>query len=136
MSDVEFDQDELRLLRAGLLEWGGPASPTDALARALGFSGSKTMSGETRDLWSRIERGDQLEAGEWRRVLLAVEIVFASDVVGSGIDWSITTGIPDVEAIAVLRRLQRKLPRWRGSAQFTVGDDGRLSINDPERPPP
>ena len=39
------------------------------------------------------------------------EFVFASDVFGSGIDWSITTGIPDRDAIETLRVLQRKFTR-------------------------
>jgi hypothetical protein len=42
-------------------------------------------------------------------VLLAVEVVFVSDVVGAGVDWPIATGISDVDSIATLRRLQRKL---------------------------
>ncbi len=67
-------------------------------------------------------------------MLLAVEIVFASDVVGSGLDWATTSGIPDEESIAILRRLQRKLPRWRGSFQFKVNDLGKAEILDPERP--
>jgi hypothetical protein len=36
----------------------------------------------------------------------------------------------------VLRALQRKLPRWRDSAQFTRGDDGKVTILDQERPRP
>jgi hypothetical protein len=68
--------------------------------------------------------------------LLAAESVFASDVVGSGLDWPTTTGIPDAESIAILRGLQRKLPRWRGSTQFTVNDAGHVTISDRERPQP
>lgn len=131
---VELDEDELRFLRAGLLEWGGPASPTTALARAMGFSGVQEMSREAWTLWERIERNDPLSADEWRKALLAVEVVFASDVVGSGVDWPTTTGISDVDSIAILRRLQRKLPRWRGSVQFNVGESGEVSIADPDRP--
>lgn len=131
---VELNEDERRFLRAGLLEWGGPASPTSALAVAMGFSGAKAMSREARTLWERIERDDQLGPEEWRKVLLAVEVVFASDVVGSGVDWPTTTGLSDADSIATLRGLQRKLPRWRGSVQFNVGDSGELSIADPDRP--
>ena len=131
---VELNEDERRFLQAGLLEWGGPASPTTALALAMGFSGAKEMSREAWELWERIERNDQLGPQEWRKVLLAVEVVFASDVVGSGVDWPTTTGILDADSIAALRGLQRKLPRWRGSVQFKVSDSGEVSLADPDRP--
>ena len=60
--------------------------------------------------------------------------MFASDVVGSGLDWRITSGISDEESVGLLRGLQRKLPRWRGSMQFTVQESGSVDITDPERP--
>ena len=100
----------------------------------MGFSGAKEMSREAWELWERIERNDQLSPEEWRKVLLAVEVVFASDVVGSGVDWPTTTGISDADSIAALRGLQRKLPRWRGSVQFKVSDSGEVSLADPDRP--
>ena len=81
----------------------------------MGFTGAKEMSREAWALWGRIERNDHLSPDEWRKVLLAVEVVFASDVVGSGVEWPTTTGISDVDSIATLRKLQRKLPRWRQS---------------------
>lgn len=131
---LTLDDRELQFLRAAMLEWGGPANPTDALAVALGFSDAAAMSRETWALWKRIESQEALSSDDWRRVLVAAEAVFASDVFGSGLDWPITTGMPDAESIAVLRGLQRKLPRWRGSAQFTVDDSGHVTVSDPERP--
>lgn len=131
---VALDDRERQFLRAAMLEWGGPANPTDALALALGFTSAATMSRETWALWERIEAGQALSAQDWRRVLLAAEVVFASDVVGSGLDWPITSGIPDAESIAILRGLQRKLPRWRRSTQFAVDDSGHVTVSDPERP--
>ncbi len=104
---VTLDNDERRLLRAGLLEWGGPARPTEAFAVAMGFTSAAGLPREAWGLWRRIEAGEVLAPEEWRRVLLAVELVFASDVVGSGLDWSITSGMSDEEALAVLRRLQQ-----------------------------
>ncbi|MEU7874785.1 hypothetical protein [Dactylosporangium sp. NPDC049140] len=59
-----------------------------------------------------------------------------SDVVGSGLDWRFTSGFSDAETIEVLRGLQRKLPRWRDSAQFTRDDDDKVTILDQERPRP
>jgi hypothetical protein len=131
---VTLDDRERQLLRAAMLEWRGPANPTDALAVAPGFTSATTMSRETWALSERIESSEVLTSQDWRQVLLAAEIVFASDVVGSGLDWPITSGIPDAESIAILRGLQRKLPRWRGSTQFTTNDSGHVTISDPERP--
>lgn len=133
---VLLDDMERRFLRAALLDWGGPAEPTDALALAMGFTSADSLSRETWALWERIEAGEALATDDWRRVLLAAEIVFASDVVGSGLDWQFTSGISDEESIALLRGLQRKLPRWRGSVQFTMNPTGGVDISDPERPKP
>lgn len=131
---VLLDDMERRFLRAALLDWGGPAQPTDELAVAMGFTSADSLSREAWALWKRIEAGQVMTSDEWRRVLLAVEIVFASDVVGSGLDWRITSGISDEESVGLLRGLQRKLPRWRGSVQFTVQESGSVDITDPERP--
>ncbi|MGW6280318.1 hypothetical protein [Kribbella sp. NPDC055071] len=131
---VEFDDQELRFLRAALLDWGGPAAPTDEISVAMGFTNARLLASEAWALWKRIEAGEGLSLADWRRTLLAVEIVFVSDVVGSGLDWRLTSGVSDEESIDILRRVQRKLPRWRNSAQFGVGDDGGVMISDSERP--
>ena len=108
---VSLNDTERGFLRAALLDWGGPAGPTDALAVALGFTSADSLADEAWGLWERIEAGEALATDDWRRVLLAAEIVFASDVVGSGLDWEITSDFSDEESIALLRGLQRKLPR-------------------------
>ncbi|MFD8782806.1 hypothetical protein [Kitasatospora sp. NPDC059599] len=46
---------------------------------------------------------------DWARILLAAEIVFVSDLVGSGTEWSTTTGFADEATIRMLRSIQRKL---------------------------
>ena len=132
---VQLNADERAVLRAGLLDWGGPARPTDALAVAMGFIDAAALPRDAWGLWEHIDRSSSLAAEDWRRVLLAVEVVFVSDVVGSGLDWRFTSGFSDAETIEVLRGLQRKLPRWRDSAQFTRDDD-KVAILDQERPRP
>jgi hypothetical protein len=131
---VQLNAEERAVLRAGLLDWGGPARPTDALAVAMGFTDAAALPSEAWALWERIDRSSSLTADDWRRVLLAVEVVFVSDVVGSGLDWRFTSGFSDAETIGVVRGLQRKLPRWRGSFQFTRDDAGRVTILDGDRP--
>jgi hypothetical protein len=46
------------------------------------------------------------------RLMLMTEIVFASNVMGSGPDWS-NTRFTDEQALSTLRAVQRKLGRWR-----------------------
>jgi hypothetical protein len=81
----------------------------------MGFRDKATLSTEVGRLMAAVDAQDPLTPADWRRVLLATEVVFASDVVGSGLDWSITTGLPDAETIGLLRQIQRKMPRWRNS---------------------
>lgn len=103
--------DELDLLRAGLREWGGPAALTDPLARVLGFAGVDDFLVARQRIRDCLDQGAPVPFTDWRRTLLATEVVFVSDVVGSGIDWETTTGICDADALRLLRSLQRKLVR-------------------------
>jgi hypothetical protein len=49
-------------------------------------------------------------------------IAFVSSLVGAGLDWRITTGMPDGDSLAILRRVQRKLTREvRGLIGHGVG---------------
>ncbi|MFE0630874.1 hypothetical protein ACFW3D_28430 [Streptomyces sp. NPDC058864] len=40
-----------------------------------------------------------------------MEIVFVRDLVGSGVEWPITTGTDDDATLRILRGIQRKLAR-------------------------
>lgn len=132
---VELTDDERGLLLCGLLQWCGPARTTDELALAMGFRDTANLFSEVRRLRSALDARAALTVQDWERVLVATEVAFASDVFGSGLDWPITTGIGDADTIALLRAVQRKMPRWRSSYQFTVGADGDVSVSDPDRPP-
>jgi hypothetical protein len=109
--DVPLQDDERAVLRAGILEWGGPGRCTFALARAMGFRDEDDLLGTGRRIGDALEDHKPLSQRDWVRALLATEIVFASDVVGSGLDWPTTTGLPDDETIRILRQIQRKIPR-------------------------
>lgn len=69
-NQVVLDEDERGFLRAALLDWGGPARPTDELAVAMGFTDAASLSSEAWVLWQRIEADESLTPGEWKRVLL------------------------------------------------------------------
>jgi hypothetical protein len=79
------------------------------MAVALGFSSAETLLSETSKLAGSVADQAPLSREDWTRVLLATEVVFVSNIVGSGLDWTITTGFSDGETITVLRAIQRKL---------------------------
>ena len=105
----DLTDDEQELLWRGLLEWGGPASPTKSMAVAMGFRDVSDLLKEGSRIRKDIRERRPLTYSDWRRALLATEIVFASDVVGSGVEWSTTTGLEDEETMRMLRSIQRKL---------------------------
>ena len=107
--DIDLTKDERTILEWGLIEWGGPASPTDEIARLLGFTDVQALHGEGRKIADAVRSGEALTPSDWRRALLSTELVFASDLVGSGSDWSITVGFSDEKTIRLLRSAQRKL---------------------------
>jgi hypothetical protein len=103
--------EERDLLRRGLLEWSGPARGTEEFAVAMGFSGLDGLLQEGKRIRAKLDSGESLEPIDWARALLATEVAFVSDMVGSGHDWSVTTGFSDEETVRILRSIQRKLAR-------------------------
>jgi hypothetical protein len=45
---VDLSSDERSMMHWGLLEWGGPASPTDDLARVMGFESVADLHVQSR----------------------------------------------------------------------------------------
>ncbi|MEU8897293.1 hypothetical protein [Nocardia sp. NPDC048505] len=108
---IELSADERQLLWYGLGEWSGPASCSEALAIAMDFEGVSDLLAQEQRIRAALKAHEALTARDWRRALVATEFVFASDVFGSGVEWSITTGFKDEETVRILRRLQRKFAR-------------------------
>ncbi|WP_405388861.1 hypothetical protein OG596_13515 [Streptomyces sp. NBC_01102] len=108
---LSLTEEESRLLQQGLIEWSGPARCTEEFAVAMGFDSVEDVI--RRGLWIRgvLEAMGDLDPMDWARALLATELAFASDVVGSGYEWSTTTGWPDDITVRVLRSVQLKLIR-------------------------
>ncbi|QDQ16543.1 hypothetical protein FH965_25005 [Streptomyces spectabilis] len=102
---------EVKLLRRALLEWGGPARCSHQLAVGMGFAGVQDLYDQCERLRSALSSDTPLSSADWARTLLAAEIVFVSDLSGSGFEWSTTTGISDELAIRTLRSIQRKLAK-------------------------
>lgn len=100
---------EIGLLQRALLEWGGPARCGDEMAVALGFSGFTDLLGRSDELRALMAEDAPIPGADWARILLASEIVFISDLSGSGVDWSVTTGLTDEATVVMFRSVQRKL---------------------------
>jgi hypothetical protein len=109
MLSPDLDDVERHLLRWGIIEWGGPARCTEEMAVAMGFDSVQHLFDSTGRLAGAIADGVPLSTADWLRVLMATEIVFASNTIGSGHDWSITSGLSDEQSLAALRSVQLKL---------------------------
>jgi hypothetical protein len=108
-ANVALSPDERDLLAHGLDHWGGPAHPTDALARVMGFENREILYREGDRIAEQLRSGASLSAADLARALIATEFVFASDYYGAGWDWESVTGFSDEDTIKRLRGVQRKL---------------------------
>lgn len=93
---------------------GWPSADDREVAAAVGFVSADAFYNEQEQITLRIERGDFTPV-DASRALTATEIVFASDVVGAGVEWESVTGLSDVGTLRTLRRLQRKLIKFYSS---------------------
>jgi hypothetical protein len=98
---VDLDRAEREMLATALIEWGGPAHCTDALAMAMGFKSCDDIWDQGERLIPLLRRGSALTPSDWTRTLLAVEIVWISAVVGAGWDASILFSHADAEAVGI-----------------------------------
>lgn len=107
--DVALTDDERFLLTRGLVEWGGPARCSDAMAVAMGFADVQDLLRQGDRIVEQLDARLPLSRRDWLRTLLATEIVFVSDAIGSGVEWSVTTGLDDVRSLQILRSVQGRL---------------------------
>ncbi|MFJ6849652.1 hypothetical protein ACIQM3_03780 [Streptomyces sp. NPDC091271] len=108
---LTLTDEESRLLQQGLMEWCGPARCTEEFAVAMGFDSTQDLSRRGMSIRGALAAKEALDPMDWARALLATELAFVSDVVGSGYEWSTTTGWPDDNTLRVLRSAQLKLIR-------------------------
>lgn len=107
--NLTLTEEEVTVLREGLLQWGGPADCSEELAVAMGFEGRPDLRDQSRRIIEELSSGHALTRLDWTRALLSTEINFASDVMGAGYEWSTLTGLEDVETLQLLRGVQSKL---------------------------
>jgi hypothetical protein len=77
----------------------------------MGFADARDLLAQCDVLRDSLGNDDPLKPVDWARTLLAAEIVFVSDLAGSGVEWPSTTGVSDEAALRILRTIQRKLVR-------------------------
>lgn len=133
MVDFDLDDDARRILRRGLNEWGGPARCTEEMAAAMGFASVVDLFSEGDRIGDAIRDHRPLARYDWARALLATEIVFASDYLGAGVDWSIVTGFSDVDTVDALRRIQRVLNRSQLPLIGTAPTNTPRALSDARR---
>ena len=128
--EIELTAEERGMILTGLLEWGGAAHPSDALAVAMGFLDREDLWSECERLTDAVQHGRSLNAFDWKRLLISTEIAFGSDYFGIGTEWETVAGGEDWPSLLVLRGLQDKLigianrakrPTRRTSADPTDG---------------
>ena len=109
--DYAVDLTDLQrsVLRNGLFQWLGPARPTDAVASLIGFGDASDLLEQIHRLLVAVDASEPLSGRDWRRLLISTEVMFGSDVLGSGVEWPTVTGIADQTAMEALRQIQRLL---------------------------
>ena len=106
---VELTRVERDLLAQGVLQWGGPARPSAALATALHVASVDALVDAGMRLCDKLRGTDTLSEEEMIFALVSTELNFASDRWGAGYEWATVSGYSDEETITLLRRLQVKL---------------------------
>jgi hypothetical protein len=75
----------------------------------MGFDEDPDLIEQRERLSAAIVSSARLSRFDWTRALLFVEIMFASDVIGAGVEWPAVMTSYDEEALRLLRQVQRKL---------------------------
>ncbi len=83
------------------------------MARALGFKDIDDLQVEGERIAHDIGAGRALTRRDWSRALLSAEVIFGSDLIGTGSEWTSIQGGTDAEWLGTLRRLRHKLPASR-----------------------
>jgi hypothetical protein len=107
--DIELTEDEWLLLSYGLHEYGGPIRGQAVMARALGLSNLETFDHLVARLEAAIFHKQPLSKLDWARTVFLTEVSWASNLVGSGLDFR--SNFHDEEAAPLLRSIQWKIHR-------------------------
>jgi hypothetical protein len=67
------------------------------------------MADGTEQMRDALASGAAISRRDWKRALIATELIFGSDTFGAGVEWEIVTGRDEGADLRLLRELQRKL---------------------------
>jgi hypothetical protein len=110
---VELTDDERSFIRQSLRQWESSAAGQPFPFQVLGLSTWGEFGALTLRLEHAVTDHEALTDLDWARVLFLTEVTWASDLIGSGLDFDAVTSFSDVEALALLRGLQRKIGGYR-----------------------
>lgn len=106
---IDLTDAERSFMYFALTHWGVPASykplPIDAL---FGISDWAEFDRLTARLAQAITHRQPLTARDWALALFLTEVSFASDLVGTGIEFALISH-SDEDGIKLLRSIQRKI---------------------------
>jgi hypothetical protein len=121
---VDLTEDERDFIQQTLEQWGLSAASAPFPFQVLGLSTWEAFGELTVRLENSVIGGEPLTDLDWARLLFLTEVTFASDLVGSGLDFDTVTGFSDFEAVSLLRGLQRKIGGFR-RARMLFPNGGR-----------
>ncbi len=122
---VDLTADERKFIRQTLEQWSLSAAGMPFPFQVLGLSTWEEFGELTVRLERAIVEGKPLSDLDWARVLFLTEVTWASDLVGSGLDFEVMTNFSDVDALSLLRRLQRKIGGYK-RAKLLFPQGGRI----------
>lgn len=121
---VELTDDERDFIQQTLEQWALSAASKPFPFQVLGLSTWEEFGNLTGRLEHAVTDGKPLTDLDWARVLFLTEITWASSLIGSGLDFAIVTKFSDIEAVSLLRALQRKIGGYK-RAKLLFPNGGR-----------
>ncbi|WP_162625557.1 hypothetical protein [Mycolicibacterium llatzerense] len=106
---VELTADEREFIEQTLEEWAASASGKPFPYQVLGLASWEAFGELVFRLIDAVKAGQALTDLDWARVLFLTEVTWASSLVGCGLDFVTMTRFSDVQALGLLRALQRKI---------------------------
>ena len=106
---VDLSGDERRFVWQAMYQWQFSASDAPFPYQVLGLSSWREFCELTHRLAHAVTDREPLGELDWMRVLYLTECSWASNIVGSGLDFSIVTEFSDIDCLSMLRHVQRKI---------------------------
>jgi hypothetical protein len=127
---IELTDEEHEFILRALSEFGGTASYSPFPIKILGVS----TDDEFEELMDRLRKAiwdrEPISYLDWARTQLLVEMCWASDIIGSGTEFTYT--YRDELAAPLMRSIQRKLRRYPLGHALFPDNGGRRTYAETE----